>query len=245
MISWGYIYTFIVIFGAGIIRGYSGFGFAILSVITLSFVYPPAVITPLILCLEIIASIWLFSKVRKFVEWQSLRVLLTCSAITIPLGSYALTSIPVTPLRVFIALTVLLLCFGLLRKKQASRITGTLPTMGIGMVAGFLTGIAAIGGPPVILFYLSSHRSVSVSRASMIAFFLVVDCLALLSCLWYGLLDRQVLILSTSMVIPLAIGIWMGNFLFKKNANEEKFRRQSLIVLMVTAAISLVHATVF
>lgn len=245
MISLGYIYAFVVIFAASVIRGYSGFGFAMISVITLSFVYPPAVITPLILCLDIIASSWLFYKVRKLVDWSSLWILFISSAITIPLGSYVLTSIPVTPLRIFISLTVLLLCFGLLRKKRASRVTGTFSTFGVGMVAGFLSGIAAIGGPPIILFYLSSQRSVSVSRASMIAFFLFVDCIALVSCFWYGLLDRHILVLSAGMLPPLSIGILLGNYLFKNHANEEKFRRQSLIVLMITALLSLIHSVVF
>jgi uncharacterized membrane protein YfcA len=241
-ITWEYIYALLVVFGAGVIRGYSGFGFALISVIMLSFVYPSTLITPLILYLDVIASTWLFYKVRKLVDWKGLKILFIGAIITLPIGSLVLTSVPVNSLRIFIALTILLLCTGLLRKRQVTRATSTVATFGVGMLSGFLTGVAAIGGPPVILFYLSSNRSVSISRASMIAFFLVVDCSALISCLWYGLLDSQTLILSAKMLIPLCVGILIGNYLFEKFSNEEKFRRQTLILLMVIALISLVNS---
>jgi len=71
------------------------------------------------------------------------------------------------------------------------------------MISGFLSGVAAIGGPPVILFCFLSDKSVSVSRASMIAFSLVVDTLALFSSACYGLLNLQALNLSFGLFIPL------------------------------------------
>jgi uncharacterized membrane protein YfcA len=232
-------YAFVMIFGAGVIRGYSGFGFAMICAITLAFIYPPPMITPIILCLDITASVWLFYKVRTLVDWKDLRILFLSAMLTIPIGSLALTSIPVDYLRIFIALTILLLCAGLLIKTQTATTTSPIVTFGVGMLSGFLTGVAAMGGPPVILFYLSSNRSVTVSRASLIAFFLVVDFFALISCFWYGLLDSQTLALSAKMLVQLSVGILIGNYLFEKFSNEEKFRRQTLTLLMVIALISL------
>jgi len=235
-------YLFLVLFGGGIIRGYSGFGFAMICAIAFSFVYPPSMITPLILCMEIPVSAWLLFQVRTHVDWKSLKIIFMGSMITIPMGSLALTSVPVNLLRIFISLTVLLLCFGLLIKKPASGPTGSVTAFGVGMISGFLTGLAAIGGPPVILFYLSSSRSVSISRASMIAFFLVVDCAAIISSLWYNLLDSQILILSAKMMVPLSAGIWVGNYLFGKFLDEEIFKRQAIILLIILAFISLIKS---
>ncbi len=241
-ISWEFFYALLMIFGAGVIRGYSGFGFAMICVITLAFIYPPWMITPLILCLDTAASAWLFYKVRTLVDWKGLKIIFLSSMITIPIGSLALTSIPVNYLRIFIALTILLLCAGLLIKKQTTIKTSPVATFGVGMLSGFLTGVAAIGGPPVILFYLSSNRLVTVSRASLIAFFLMVDFFALISCFWYGLLDSKTLALSAQMLIPLGIGIWIGNYCFIHFSNDKKFKRHALILLMIIAFISLLHS---
>lgn len=239
-LTWEYIYAATVIFGASIIRGYSGFGFAMISVICLSSVFPPAQVTPVILCLEVVASLWLFYKVLKDVDWKGLKFLLSGAVISLPAGSFALVHTPTDYMRIFISLAIILLCARLLYKPRTDRTSSPATTFGAGIMAGFLTGVAAIGGPPVILFYYSSNRPVSVSRASIIAILLVVDSLALISSFWYGLLDKQTLTLSAGLFIPLGLGIWMGNFLFGKLLNEQKFKKQVLCLLMILASISLV-----
>lgn len=242
--SWEYSYAALVILGAGLIRGYSGFGFAMISAITLSFIFPPAQVTPVILCLEVAASSWLLYKVRREVDGKGLLLIGLGALLTLPLGTLALVVVPVTAMRIFISLMVICLCLGLLLKKKQRKSSGFVATVGVGMVSGFLTGVAAMGGPPVILFYFSSNRSVAVSRASMIAFFLMVDTLAIVSSLCYGLIDRQTLTLSLGLVIPLGIGIWIGNFIFGKFSNEAGFRRQVIFLLMILAFISLVKFSI-
>jgi hypothetical protein len=242
--SWEYSYAVLVILGAGVIRGYSGFGFAMISAITLSFIFPPSQVTPVILCLDLVASSWLFYKVRREVDWKGLQLIALGAFPALPLGTLALVVVPANAMRIFISLVIICLCIGLLGKKKQLKSTGPLATAGIGMVAGLLTGVAAIGGPPVILFYFSSDRSVSVSRASMIAFFLMVDGLAIISSLCYGLMDRQTLSLTLGLLIPLGMGIWMGNFFFGKFSNEAAFRRQVIFLLMAIALVSLVKASI-
>jgi uncharacterized membrane protein YfcA len=241
MISWEYIYAALAIFGAGIIRGYSGFGFAMVCAISLSFVFPPSQVTPVILCLDVVASSWLLSKTRKQVDWKGLKYIGFGAVFTLPLGSLALVLVPINSMRIFISIIIICFCVGLLwKKKQESKSTGSMTTIGVGMLSGFLTGVAGIGGPPIILFYFSSNRSVSVSRASMIAFFLVADSLAIISTAFYGLINTQTLTLSCGLVIPLMIGIWTGNFLFGKFSNEAAFRNQVILLLMAISFISLI-----
>ena len=49
------------------------------------------------------------------------------------------------------------------------RMPGKPMTFATGVACGILNGAAAIGGPPVILLYLSSPAGVTVSRALIIA----------------------------------------------------------------------------
>lgn len=244
MMSWEYSYAALVILGAGVIRGYSGFGFAMISAISLSFIFPPSQVTPVILCLDIAASSWLFYKARREVDWKGLKLIMSGAFLTLPLGTLALVVMPVNAMRIFISLVIICLCIGLLGKKKRIKSPHPGTTVGVGMLSGFLSGVAAIGGPPVILFYFSSDRSVGVSRASMIAFFLMVDGLAIISSLCYGLIDRQTLSLSLGLFIPLGMGIWMGNFLFGKFSNDAAFRKQVIFLLMAIALVSLVKFSI-
>ncbi len=242
--SWEYSYAALVILGAGIIRGYSGFGFAMISAVTLSFIFPPSQITPVILCLDIAASSWLFYKVRQEVDWKGLKLIALGAFAALPLGTLALVVVPVNAMRISISLVVICLCIGLLLGKKRIKSSHPAATVGVGILSGFLSGVAAIGGPPVILFYFSSDKSVSVSRASMIAFFLIVDGLAIVSSLCYGLINSGTLSLSLGLVIPLGMGIWMGNFLFGKFSNEAAFKRQVILLLMTIALVSLIKFSI-
>lgn len=239
-LSWEFLYSGLVIFVASVIRGYSGFGFAMIAIVTLSFVFPPAQVTPVVLCLEVLASSWLLKKNFRGIDWKGLKIILTGAAFTLPVGVLALVYTPVAPLKMFISGVIIVLCLCLLNRPGGVRYSGSAATFVTGLLSGFLTGVAAIGGPPVILFYYSSNRSVAVSRASMIAFFLLVDFLALVSCLWFGLLNSETVSLSTGLLLPMGLGIWLGNRLFGRMVDEDKFRKGVLTLLLLLACMSLV-----
>lgn len=243
--GWDAFFAGVVVFGASIIRGYSGFGFAMVCALTLSYLYPPSQITPMVLCMDVAASTWLFWKSRKEVDWKGLKLIGLGALASLPLGTLALVVVPANPMRICIALIILCLCIALARQKKRMATPGPAATTVVGLCSGFLTGVAALGGPPVILFYFSSDRPVAVSRASMIAFFLMVDIMALVSSIVCGLVTTKVMALSMGMFLPLALGIWLGNFLFHRYANETAFRRQVILFLMFFAVVSLVKFTLF
>ena len=58
------IFCLFVVFAAAVIRGFTGFGSALLWVPTLSLVLPPVAVVPVVLVLEAFASAMMFAKVR-------------------------------------------------------------------------------------------------------------------------------------------------------------------------------------
>ena len=238
--EWEIIYAGLVVFGAGIIRGYTGFGFAMICALGLAYVFPPAKITPLVLCIDFVASAWLFWTVRKDVDWKGLKLIVLGALFALPLGTLALAAVPANPMRILISLVIFLLSIALLRQKERRLSPGPTATAGVGICSGFLTGVAALGGPPVILFYFSSDRPVVVSRASMIAFFMMTEVMGIVSSISYGLVDARVMTLSLKLLIPLGMGIWIGNHLFGKFSNEAAFRKQVIYFLMAISLISMV-----
>jgi uncharacterized membrane protein YfcA len=101
------VVTVLSVFVAGIIRGYSGFGFAMVAVTSISLVLPPVQAVPTVLILEVLASIRLVPQVWKDIDWYSLRWLLVGSLFATPFGVYLLVNIPVLPMRISISLLVL------------------------------------------------------------------------------------------------------------------------------------------
>ena len=65
-------FSALAVFVAGIIRGYSGFGFSMIATTSLTLVLPPVEVIPVVLALEILASASLLPRVWKQIDWKSL-----------------------------------------------------------------------------------------------------------------------------------------------------------------------------
>ena len=239
------IYTLIflgcAILAAGIIRGYSGFGFSMVAVMSLSLVFPPVEIVPLILVLEIVASVSLLPRVWRQVDWRSLSWLSMGVILGTPAGVYLLANVPARPMRAAIAITVMTLVVLLWRGFALKTMPGRNQTLSTGVASGLLNGAATIGGPPVILFYFSTPAGVAVSRASIIAFFLGTDILAFVICLVQGLVKAKTGVMLAACLIPLLTGIGLGSHFFNQS-NEESFRRKVLILLMILSMVAFIRA---
>jgi uncharacterized membrane protein YfcA len=237
------IVTIIAVFIAGVIRGYSGFGFAMVAVTSMSLVIPPARVVPLVLILEIMASIRLVPQVWSDIDWYSLRWLLAGSLIATPFGAYLLANIPAEPMRISISLLVLVAAILLLQGWAWKRMPGRPLILTTGVACGILNGAAAIGGPPVILLYLSSPAGVTVSRASIIAYFLGIDTMSLMMASIQGLTTSHILLLTVVCLVPLLFGIAVGSRMFIK-VDKESFRHHVLILLIILSIAGLLRGVI-
>ena len=238
------IVAFISVFVAGIIRGYSGFGFAMVAVTSISLVLPPIHVVPLVLILEVLASIKLVPQVWKDIDWHSLRWLLAGSLLATPIGVYLLANVPAEPMRIAISLMVLVAAILLLYGWAWRRMPGRPLILTTGVTSGILNGAAAIGGPPVILFYLSSPAGVTVSRASIIAYFLGIDVMGLAMASIQGLTTSKTLLMTAVCLFPLYFGITIGSRMFIKT-DKESFRHHVLILLIILSIAGLLRGYLF
>src|ERR1700759_837682 len=108
------------VFAAAIVRGYSGFGFSLLAVTSLSLALPPTEIIPPIFMMEVAASLSLLPGIWKDIHWRSLGLLGAGCLVATPMGVGLLASVPAAPMKIVLALTVLVsvgfLWFGYARK---------------------------------------------------------------------------------------------------------------------------------
>jgi len=161
-------YGVIAVFAGAYLKGYTGFGASMFWMTSLSLVLPPLQIVPMVLMFEVVTSITLLPGVWKDVRWRSIGLLLLGTWAATPIGIHALASLPADPIRMALAIVVLVAAVLILRGFALEREPGPRATLGVGATAGFLNGSMGIVGPPVILFYLSSPIRVVAGRASII-----------------------------------------------------------------------------
>ena len=103
----------VVVF-AGIVRGYSGFGFAVISVIGLNLFLDPKQSVAIILSLDLICSLNLWQQAIKHADFETLKKLTLGSLLGIPIGYACLILIPSEILKALICLVIIVLSLLLL-----------------------------------------------------------------------------------------------------------------------------------
>jgi uncharacterized membrane protein YfcA len=237
-VTWGVaLYSAACVFAAAFVRGYSGFGFSLLAVTSLALVLPPAEIIPPIFMMEIAASLSLLPGIWRDIHWRALLPLSIGCLVGTPIGVRFLAAVPAAPMKIAMAVAVLasvaLLRSGYVRKSMPSKAEA----VGTGVVSGLLNGAFGIGGPPVVVFFFSSPAGASVSRASLIAFFIGTDAMGLAFLAQQGLLTADAFYRFLIFIPPLLLGQWAGSASFKA-ADPEAFRRWVLVLLGVLALLT-------
>ena len=229
------------IFLAAIVRGFSGFGFSLLSITAISLILPPREIVPTIFLLEVAASINLIPSIWREIDWRSIRWLLLGYVVALPFGVFALARFPEPPMQLAMSIFVFGTAILMLRGFRLQKTPGAAATTTTGAASGILNGAFGIGGPPVVLFYFSTPAVAAVSRASVIAFFLSTDILGLGMLGYEGLVTSQSFAQFFAWLPALLIGVWVGAHGFK-HMNQAMFRKAVLILLMALAVLTLAKA---
>ncbi|MEX0810436.1 MAG: sulfite exporter TauE/SafE family protein [Dongiaceae bacterium] len=235
---WLLAFGCVVVFFAAIVRGFSGFGFSLLAITAISLAMPPAAIIPAIFMLEIAASLHLLPAVWKHVHWRSLILLIVGCAIATPLGVLALASVPATPMKIALAIFVIVAAFAFVRGWRLERMPSARATLATGLATGLANGGFGMAGPPVVLFYFGSPAGAHAGRASIIAFFVATDLMGLGYMAPAGLITWDSVRLALWFVIPLLIGVTIGARGFI-HMDEAKFRLWVLRILIGLGALTL------
>ena len=144
---------------------------------------------------------------------------------------------PAAPMKIAMAIAVLasvaLLRSGYVRKTMPS----PAETVATGAVSGVLNGAFGIGGPPVVVFFFNSPAGATISRASLIAFFIGTDAIGLAFFAHQGLLTSDAFYRFLLFVPPLLLGQWVGAASFK-TADPAVFRQWVLVLLAVLALLT-------
>lgn len=226
-----------MLFLAGALRGFTGFGFSLAAVPLLSLVMAPARAIPIVLILQLLVSIAGLQDAVRQCDWRSIRMLAVGAAIATPIGVWGLAHLAAAPVRLVIAVVVVCGALVLGRGFRLAVVPVGWRVLPFGLASGLFNGLAGIPGPPVIAFYLASPVSSAIARSSMIVFFLLTAVLALAPLAWLGLLPRAILVEAAIGFPMVLIGSWLGARAYRHSADRH-YRFVALAFLLVTAALS-------
>ena len=225
-------------FVGGLARGFSGFGSALIFIPLASSIIGAKLASPLLLVIDFVAAAPLIPNGWRHADRRDVGNMLLGSLIGVPIGAWALTQMDGLTVRwMIVALIVPMLA--LLMTGWRYRGTPTVAlTAAVGAVAGFFNGVAQVGGPPIVLYWLRDTTAARIVRANIIVYFAVSSVFTTISYLIGGVLTTAVVGLAVLTGPAFGIGLWLGSHMFGL-ASEETFRRICYALIALAALVSL------
>jgi uncharacterized membrane protein YfcA len=219
---------------AGMVRGFAGFGAAMLMTPIFSALYGPAVGVALCLMLEIVVALPLVPSVVRLVDWRRVGLLLLAAALAVPVGNLVLIHTEPEPMRWAISAIVLSAVALLASGWRFSGRPRTVATLAAGASSGFLNGLSGMAGPPIAFYYLAGDETVTRVRANLTTYFVFVDLAALAAFMSRGLVDWSTVVQGLFLAPAVILGGLLGQRLFPL-ASESFYRRLALSLLVGVA----------
>lgn len=222
------------IFGAAVLRGFSGFGFALAAVPLIAMLVAPARAVAIVVLVQTVMGLRDITQHHAIIDRPGVVRLSLGALVGTPLGIGGLLMLDAPTVRLCIAAIVAIGVLFLLQKPRHGvklRPSLALPT---GFLSGLFGGLAAMPGPPAVAYYLSGSTPANISRASLMVFFFVTSLLALPGLILGNLIDVESLILSL-IALPVMLGGTMIGSHFFKLAPSSSYRPIALATLVVMA----------
>lgn len=203
-----------VVFVAGLSRGFAGFGAGLIYVPAAAALLGPEVAAATILLYDLPVAIPFTIRYLPKARTAEVLPLAVGALVATPFGFLTLAMVDPTAVRWAISIVVLsavaMIAAGVKLPAESGRGTA----VSVGMVSGFLNGLAQVGGPPVILYWLGRAVEPAEVRASALLYFLIVTFGTLLTYGLGGLFTERVLALSILMCPVFAVAMVLGSKMF-------------------------------
>lgn len=223
---------------AGLSRGFSGFGAALIFVPLAGAFVGPKLAAPILVVIDGVFASYLIPSAFRLGNKSDVALMFGGALVGVPAGTFILTHYEPLTLRWLIAgmATAMLVLLA-----SGWRYHGTphkAATVVVGAISGLFSGIAQIGGPPVVSYWMGTDTAMETLRANIILFFAVSTIITVITYYSGGLLTLEVLKYSAFAGPAYGIGTLLGSRMFGL-ASPQVFRTISLVLIAFAVLTSL------
>lgn len=226
------------VFVAGLVRGFAGFGSAMIIMSVASSVLSPIAALTFLVLAEIPGPLPNLPAALRDGRPRDAGRMLIGAALLLPVGLWFASTIDAETFSWMISGVVsLLLGLSIWGWRFHGHLSRPL-TVAVGGLGGFLGGIAGIPGPPVIMFYISSALPAMVIRANLLLYLLGIDLVFIPVLLALGEFQPAAAVLGLIAAVPNVIANMLGAKLFNPQS-EARFRSIAYVVIAMSVVVGL------
>jgi len=237
------VLLFLIVFVAGLVRGFTGFALSALVMASAASFIAPILLIPILWFQEMAASLLMARGGWRDADRMRAGLLVVGNFLGWPLGLWLTVTLPVaTSSRIALVIILLLALLQLLKVNipaLASR-TGAVVT---GFVAGIAAGLAHVGGMVVALYVLSQDDNARAMRATLVLYLFVGSFGSLVYLIGFGVMTLTAALGGLLLVPATLLGVWLGAKLFTPRW-EPYYKPFCLCLLIGLATVSLLRSLI-
>lgn len=220
---------------AGIAKGLSGFGSGLILAPVAGALYGPKAALVILVIIDSLPTIPVTIPALKVARWSEVIPVAVGLFALFPVGLWILTRGDEAVLRWFICLAILGCVVMLWTQWRYRGPRNPAVSFAVGGVAGVMSGIASIPGPPVIAYWMSAGLPAVLVRANLLTLFLIGEVISIGNLWVAGLFTRDTVVIGLVAIPVYFVGILTGWAMFSRGG--EWLYRMATFVLVVMAAV--------
>lgn len=231
----------LIVLAASVVKGTTGFGFALVATPLLLLLWEPLVIVPVLIPASMVEDILIITQNRHRLEWGRVGPMAAAGVLGIPLGTAILFIVPSTTLKIGLALVVLASATILITGARVNISRERVASSVAGFISGILLASTTIAGPPVTLFLINQRWAKETFRTSLALFFLTLEGFVIVSLAVSGILTVSTFVVSMAMWPSVLLGYAIAIRLLP-HISQEAFLRIATVLVMAAGVLALVTA---
>lgn len=227
----------LVVLLAAFTMSVTGFGLALIAAPLLLFLLESKTVVVVNIVLVAVVCLLILGQSRHHVKLRRIVLLGIGSVFGVPIGAYILSQVAASTLKLVIGALVVMFAVPL-ALGHSHRFKREGLGCGIsGFISGMLTSSTSLSGPPVVLFLLNQGWGKETLRASLAAYFLFCDLLALTALGLSGVLTSEVLATALAFVPAVLPGFYLGTRVLPR-VDADLFRRIAISIVLVAGLLA-------
>ena len=223
---------------AGVARGMSGFGTGMIVAPAAAALYSPRWALVILVVIDLLPMIPLTIPAFRIAKWREVLPIFAGLFLCFPVGLYILRNSDPVLLRWAIS-AIILGCVVMLWSGWRYRGRRTNPlSLATGGIAGVLSGIAALPGPPVLVYWLASDYAAAVIRANLLVLFFLAEFVSVGNLALAGMFEREPVVIAMTATPVYFVALLIGWRLFGL-ATERTYRLVTYWLIVLAAALAL------
>ncbi|MCK8464762.1 sulfite exporter TauE/SafE family protein [Aliiroseovarius sp. S1339] len=227
-------------FTAGLVRGFAGFGTALVFLPVAAQIINPVWAVTVLIVMDLAGPAPAIPRALKDGYPKDLMRLVTGTALALPLGLAALFAVDPVVFKLAVSVVSLAMLAAFMTGLRYSGPVTSRVVWATGGAAGLLGGAAGIPGPPVILLYMASTHPARVIRANTTAYLFFFDALMLVGFFFAGRLVGLPVFLGLLVMVPNLLGNLVGGAVF--NPRRESLYRRVAYLIIAASSLSGLYA---